>query len=614
MPLRNAKPQTIKPTGLSDADDGTNAFPGAMAVLQDLIPNPSTKNQFVPRPASVSVYNFADFTTPAQGEALIVIGNRAYGMIQSARYAGHSEPFCYDMIAGAYVAISNVTAANTPLSTLNTGDWTPPSMAMIGTKIMITHPGYDGVTYFVGWIDLTGFTSNTITGTTHTNKTLDTLSTNVLQAGWQVGYGIAGPDLPANTYITAIAANGLSVTLSNAATGGHAGGTYTVTSGTTAAPQYGAGQVNGYGLVGLPTFVTQFNGRAWYAVANSVAWSDALQPLQATNATQALILGDNSPVTGMGGVGLTSQLTGGIIQALIVFKGGGPYWQITGDQATNNLVSSAVAGSMGTVAANTITPIPSGLAYVAQDGLRIIAPSGLVGPPVGNNGQGVCVPFIGAVNPTRMCAAYNHGIVRISVQNGNVNGQPFQEYWYDLNLQIWTGPHSFPASLIDNRDQSADDDFIMFAIGVPAVLWESDAAIGADSTYTENGNAMSWVWQPCLSPDNSMAAMNAVVRSLIGMAIPGSLAINFAVNDEQGNNLDTITVTGGGGGATIWDSFTWGSEPWGAVQALYQQFNLNWHEPLVFKQMSLRVNGPSMAGFAIGNLYFEYQELGYPQV
>src|ERR1700760_2262294 len=102
MALRKAEALTVRPAGLTDAVDGTNAMPGGMAVLQDLIPDPSTSNQFVCRPASVQLSNFSGFTTPAQGEALLIIGTKAYGFIASARYAGKSEPFVYDLILGTF--------------------------------------------------------------------------------------------------------------------------------------------------------------------------------------------------------------------------------------------------------------------------------------------------------------------------------------------------------------------------------------------------------------------------------------------------------------------------------------------------------------------------------
>lgn len=70
----------------------------------------------------------------------------------------------------------------------------------------------------------------TATGNTHTTTTVDSLSANVLKLGWHSGMPIksSNADIPAAAIITAIAANGLSLTLSAAATGTNAGGTITV--------------------------------------------------------------------------------------------------------------------------------------------------------------------------------------------------------------------------------------------------------------------------------------------------------------------------------------------------------------------------------------------------
>jgi hypothetical protein len=71
----------------------------------------------------------------------------------------------------------------------------------------------------------------TATGTTTNSSTAVTaLSTNVLNLGWAAGQAITGANVPANTVIQAIAANGLSLTLSKAATGGASGTTFTVSS------------------------------------------------------------------------------------------------------------------------------------------------------------------------------------------------------------------------------------------------------------------------------------------------------------------------------------------------------------------------------------------------
>lgn len=56
------------------------------------------------------------------------------------------------------------------------------------------------------------------TGNTHTNATLDGLSTNVWEAGWLPGLPISGNGIPVNTIISAIATDGRSLTLSQEAT------------------------------------------------------------------------------------------------------------------------------------------------------------------------------------------------------------------------------------------------------------------------------------------------------------------------------------------------------------------------------------------------------------
>lgn len=609
MGIRGGIPLTFKARGLSDNVDSTNAFPGAMSILKDLVPSPRTQQQFVPRPASTQLTNFTGFTTPGFVSALFVVGNRAYGMIASGRNAGKDEPFCYDYDAGAFVTIANVTSANCPTSPATSGDWTPPTMSMIGSRIMITHPGFTGVPNYIGWIDMRGFTSNTGTGDTHSNTTVDNLSANPLTVlGWQVGDKIAGTGIPADTYIVSMTAT--AVTLSQAATATAAGVALTVTSGTFAAPTYGAGNTNTNGLAAVPVAVEQFNGRAYYAVNNGVQFSDALNPTQITNATQALTLGDNQAVTALAGLPLSNQVVGGVLQSLIAFKADDLYYQITGDPATNNLSANAVSGSVGTLAPNTVVSTSKGLAYIAPDGLRFIGLDGKCSDPVGANGDGVSVPFIFAVNPSRMCAATNQSVLRISVQNGDVNGQPVQEYWFDLRLGIWTGPHSFPASLIQG-DHDGTNAFILVASGINAKLWHSTVTPDANSTYTENSVAMSWIWQTSLLPDNDRNEGNQVVESNLGVTMPATQALNILALDELGEQLGLVSLSGSGMTGTIWGSFTWGAAPWGSSITPYRQYTLAWPNPLVFKQAFIRVTGASQSNFALGNFYCKYQVLGY---
>ena len=59
---RNSKPLTWKPKGTSDTLDATDTFTGAMASLQNLIPDPSTKGLWQCRPASILKVSFQPIT------------------------------------------------------------------------------------------------------------------------------------------------------------------------------------------------------------------------------------------------------------------------------------------------------------------------------------------------------------------------------------------------------------------------------------------------------------------------------------------------------------------------------------------------------------------------
>lgn len=64
----------------------------------------------------------------------------------------------------------------------------------------------------------TGGCTRSAVGNTHTTTTVDGFTTNVKTYGWSVGDYISGTGIPGNDTIAAIASNGLSLTLKNAAT------------------------------------------------------------------------------------------------------------------------------------------------------------------------------------------------------------------------------------------------------------------------------------------------------------------------------------------------------------------------------------------------------------
>src|SRR5208337_4667783 len=107
------------------------------------------------RPAAARLTSFAGFSSPGFISALLVVGTRAYGMVASSRNAGNDEPFVYDIPSGLFITVTGVTAANTPSSPATFGDWTPPTMALVGGKILVSHQGFNSVGgYYFGTLDI----------------------------------------------------------------------------------------------------------------------------------------------------------------------------------------------------------------------------------------------------------------------------------------------------------------------------------------------------------------------------------------------------------------------------------------------------------------------------
>lgn len=583
-----------------------------MSLLTNLIPNPSTAKTWVPRPGAISLTAFGSFTTPGFISGLLVVGNIAYGMIASGRNAGKDEPFAYNLLTNTFLTVGGITAANTPTSPAATGDWAPPILAAVGSRIIVTHPGFAGGApgFFFGWFDISGFTDTTKTGTTHTSTLIDTLSANVLQAGWNVGMTITGTGIVAGTTIKAIAADGLSLTLSAATTAGAGGVALSVAGGTAAAPLWGGGNTNGNPLLFVPVSVVEFNGRAYYAVDTGVAFSDSGNATQTTNATQVLLFNNGLKVTALGPLPLSSPVTGGIIQAIVAFQSVAALQVITGDPSTpggSNLAVNISKAGTGTLAPLSITPYNEGLAFISPEGLRVVDFAMRVSNPVGDHGSGVTVPFIYAIAPSRICMAANADTLRVSVQNGLVSGQPQQEFWLDLTRKSWSGPHSFPASLI----QPWGTTFLITPVAVTKSLWQSDATPSVSSTYTENGAALSWAYKTVLLPDNGGMNMNNLAEATLSSNYPPQAQATVVAMDELGAVLDTVFMAGSGTAGTFWGSFTWGGAPWLGTGGAFQQRKIRWNLPVIFKQGSLQVTGNSLNGLALGNFYFKFEELGY---
>jgi hypothetical protein len=539
MSQRNSKPLVWSPHGASDTLDSSGTFTGAMGSLQNLIPDPTTKDLWQCRPAAQQLVDFvaAGFNTPTFISCWLVVGSRVYGMVSTARFTGHDEPFVYDVVAQAFVSVAGVTALNTPISPTTTGTWKPPNMDLIGSKVICAHPGFTGSGgAFFGVIDVSTFASPVWSGT--------------------------------NTSPTA--------------------------------------------LVAPPQWVQNFNGRCYFLVnppnlQPAAYFSDSLNPTVITNANQILTFGDNVPLTCAMGLALLSQL-GGIVQSLMVFKSVANIYQVTGDSALSTLMVNTLNVATGTLAPNSVCSTSKGLAFIAPDGLRVIDFNAKVGDPIGNSGEGVTAPFIYALTPSRMAAAYNSGIYRVQVQNGIAAGNPQQQWWYDFVRQIWSGPHTQAASLLATYSNT----FLAALQGVGAQIFQSDPVQTSTSTYNEAGTQLQFVMATPMLPDIDQMAEISMTETTAYMALVPNVTIVVSAFDQDGAVLDAVTIVQTGAG-TVWGAFTWGSALWqGTQNALYPR-RLSWHIPLVFRRLGLSSQGNCVAGLKLGRIHMRYQVLGYLQ-
>lgn len=370
-----------------------------------------------------------------------------------------------------------------------------------------------------------------------------------------------------------------------------------------AAPVWHAGNTSGTALPSVPKAVGQFNNRAWFAVKNAIYFTDALTTT-ISDATHILIVGDSNPITALAPQPLVTTVQG-IIQSLVAFKSS-VIAIITGDAVDGNLAINIISSSVGCDAGRTIASTPKGLQFMAKDGIRIIAQDGTLGEP----NPDLKIPFIYALTPSRASACYNNNIYRISVQNGHANATPIEEYWFDLRMNGWTGPHTFTQDMAVPYNRT----FIAFNNTLAPMLFTSDVVQSGTSIFTENDEEMSFIYRTAPMADNGGLYENSAVLSVIDMQLP-HIAQNytFIASDVNNGVLSTATIATDSSGA-IWNGFNWGEETWTAASYGLERYNIPWLDSLVFSRIVFQITGLSNYGLKIGKLTMGYQSLKYVRI
>lgn len=650
--------------GLADTLDSTDSFPGAMASLQNLIFDPAADNVLQCRPAAKSLFT-PKFPTFGFISAALIVGDMLYAMIASQANPGFDQPLAFDLLTNVGVAVQGFDAANVPASPAASGDWTPPTMAVVGTYVVVTHPGFANGPFATA-TDTIAFSGNPSPGdelafgaqpTDQAFPNVGTLVTfvasdpiaadgqvliggslaatltnllNFLESSGDANLGAltysvvgsvlhvayAQPGVDGNTYpITSSSGN--AVVATPTLTGGLGCHFGAIDIADPQAPTWSAGNCAINPLPGVPNAVAQFNNRAYFTVNPTngqpgLLPSDPLSPFQRTNGSYVLTFGDNTPLTALAGLELQNQL-GGIVQSLIVFKGVANMVQVTGDPLPNTAAGAWASNTLnvatGTLAPRSIAATPKGLMFMAPDGYRLIDYFAKVSDPIGADGRGVSTPFIYCPVPSRVAAACNAKLLRVSLTAQS--GQQ-QEFWFDVARQTWTGPHTFPANVIVRYENT----FVLSPIALNNSLWQSDWFQGPASTFMEAGTAMAWSWQTSLLPDTKtmqqyelhetiLKLSNGFPATLIGVDEAGNI-----LADSNGNGEAEAVFAPSGAGSN------WGAGQWTGSLFYGQGYSLSpqqaqWPSTLVFSRLSLQLTGASDSFTRIGALSLRFEELGY---
>ena len=360
-----------------------------------------------------------------------------------------------------------------------------------------------------------------------------------------------------------------------------------------------AGAISFVTLGAVPSFVRQFNQRAYYGVnvaQPSLVASDPLTPLTITNAGQVLTFGDNLPLTGAAPMGLSNQL-GGIIQSLMVFKGETNTYQVTGDYAGSTWAINTLNTATGAGYPRGVTSTPLGLAFIDHDGLRIIDQNGTVSDPIGIAGKGINAAIVNLLSKTFSnnvtCSLGCDGsIIRVSMYDTAGFGLHV-EYWYHLTRKVWSGPHTFSALQFDLW-RGGFVAIISEYMNLPGGLYTSPTDTSQGNSYSEFGSPLSFTMQSAMLEDSGQMAQSSLAEMQIVLGSDASKTYTITLIDSNGSTINSSSIT---------------SNPGGSKPGLYP-YRIDFPSNSVFNRAAISISGTS-ASLKIGDSWLRITTTGY---
>ena len=560
MAISKSHPMRFTPRGVVDAFDATDKFPGACQQLANLVFDSSNPELVVSRPGVVQITSFfaAGFSSPTFISVQIGIGTRIYGMIATARNAGQDEPFCFDTATGLFVTISGITGANTPISPLTYGDWTPPTMATVGTMIIVTHPGFSGAAgVFYGVFDVTNPAAPAWRSENTTTNLLPIVPTAVANFNNRAWFALGN-----QVYYTDVLTNPLTITNASQALTIGDSSSIVALSGLPV-------QTSSSGIVGTLTVFKQT--QCWQIGGDTSTANLSLSYISLTIGTTAPRSVAQSPY------------------GLYFISTGGPYF-IDPIGALRALTHSLqeTEPDLQTPFQNAVTPSRWAAAYNSSV-YRICGPTVI-------NGRNTINDYWFDEHKRRWngphsyaydCASAVSGFFVLSSQgNPGILAQSFPQQYIGMTLsdlgaalQASLQSSSFPKVGDMDMKQVSESQIELKATG--------DSVIYTITAQDEQG-----------------ATLN---QAIVGVSPYGKVWGQFFWGSFTWAQ------------ANLWGSGQlWGSPPvgsgsiWGnGAVSIPHTYPVPWSAPLVFEKMQLLITAPAAANLGIGTFYARYQKTGY---